>query len=203
MEQLKELYKERERVIKSRLKEFEVVGYRPEKAIFSELCFCLLTPSTRAERADLAVRNMIEDGSLFTGNREEIVEHLKAIRFRNNKAGYILDARKLTGLKDLLKGRSNLEVREWLVSNVKGLGWKEASHFLRNIGHGEGLAIIDRHLLKNLKEFGYIESIPTQLSKNKYFEFEGKVKEFSEKLGIPMEELDLLLWSKETGKVFK
>ena len=36
-----------------------------------------------------------------------------------------------------------------------------------------------------------------------YFEIENKFKEFSKKVNIPMDELDLLFWSKEEGTVFK
>ncbi|GAJ17855.1 unnamed protein product, partial [marine sediment metagenome] len=28
-----------------------------------------------------------------------------------------------------------IKLREWVVKNFKGLGYKEASHFLRNIGY--------------------------------------------------------------------
>jgi len=38
---------------------------------------------------------------------------------------------------------------EWLVKNLTGLGYKEAGHFLRNIGSGK-IAILDRHILRNL-----------------------------------------------------
>ena len=93
--------------------------------------------------------------------------------------------------------------REWLVQNVKGIGYKEASHFLRNIGFGEELAILDRHILKNLKFFGAIEEIPRSLPRKKYFEIEKKMKKLAEKVKISMSHLDLVLWYKETGEVFK
>ena len=37
----------------------------------------------------------------------------------------------------------------------------------------------------------------------KYLEIEDRMREFSRKVGIPIEELDLLFWSKQTGYVFK
>jgi len=92
--------------------------------------------------------------------------------------------------------------REWLVENVKGYGFKEASHFLRNIGYRE-LAILDRHILKYLVEFGVIEKVPKSLTKKNYMEIEEKFKQFSGRVGIPMDELDLLFWSLETGEIFK
>ncbi|MBU1630565.1 MAG: DNA lyase, partial [Candidatus Omnitrophica bacterium] len=88
-------------------------------------------------------------------------------------------------------------------NGVKGIGYKEASHFLRNIGLGENIAILDRHILRNLKELGVIKEILSSISKKKYLEIEGKMKEFSVSANIPMDHLDLVFWYKETGEVFK
>ena len=90
-----------------------------------------------------------------------------------------------------------------MVKSIKGIGYKEASHFLRNIGLGEDLAILDRHILKNLKLLGVIEKIPKSLSRKKYFEIEGKMYEFAKEIQIPIGCLDLLLWYKQTGEIFK
>ncbi len=96
------------------------------------------------------------------------------------------------------------QVKSRLTFNgVKGMGYKEASHFLRNIGFGEELAILDRHILKNLKEFGVIDEIPSSISKKKYMEIESKMKEFSVSANIPIDHLDLVFWYKETGEIFK
>ncbi len=76
------------------------------------------------------------------------------------------------------------ERREWIVENIKGIGYKEASHFLRNIGFYKNIAILDRHILKNLKLLGVIEEIPETLSKTKYLHIEKKMAEFAKKLGF-------------------
>ena len=52
------------------------------------------------------------------------------------------------------------QAREWLVHNVKGIGYKEAGHFSRNIGFTQDLAILDRHILKNLKKLEPIDGVP-------------------------------------------
>ena len=83
------------------------------------------------------------------------------------------------------------------------MGYKEASHFLRNIGFADYLAILDRHILKNLKIFGIIEEIPKSLSKKKYLEIEEKMRNLANEVNIPLSHLDLLFWSKETGEIFK
>ena len=95
------------------------------------------------------------------------------------------------------------EMREWVVSNVKGMGYKEASHFLRNIGMGEDMAILDRHVLKSMKILGIIDAIPKNINKRDYLEMEKKLRDFSERIKIPLSHLDLLFWSKETGELFK
>ena len=83
------------------------------------------------------------------------------------------------------------------------MGYKEASHFLRNIGFADDLAILDRHILKNLKIFGIIDEIPKSLSKKKYIEIEEKMRNLANEVNIPLSHLDLLFWSKETGEIFK
>ena len=106
-------------------------------------------------------------------------------------------------IKDKIDPDNIAETREWLVSNVKGFGYKEASHFLRNIGFGSDIAILDRHILKNLKKHGVINEIPKTITKKNYFEIENRMRDFSKRSGIPMAHLDLLFWSNETGEIFK
>jgi N-glycosylase/DNA lyase len=117
-----------------------------------------------------------------------------------------MEARKMFIHKGKLKIKERIEeledpreIRDWLVANVKGLGLKEASHFLRNIGMGKDLAILDRHILKNLVNFGVISKLSETLSKKKYLDIEKKMKEFSRDVKIPLAHLDLLLWYKEAG----
>jgi N-glycosylase/DNA lyase len=94
------------------------------------------------------------------------------------------------------------EARAWLVENVKGLGWKEASHFLRNVGYFD-VAIIDRHILSNLREHGVIPDDKKGLTKRRYLEYEGILRRMADDLGMSLGELDLFLWYRKTGKVLK
>ena len=100
----------------------------------------------------------------------------------------------------------SLEVRDkrrLLVKLVKGMGMKEASHFLRNVYVGRNLAILDRHILKSLVELKIIEEIPKNLTIKRYEEIEEKMSNFAEKNGFSMFELDFVLWWKVTGRIFK
>lgn len=208
---LKKSYRARKSDIERRLREFNKIWLNgTDEELFYELCFCILTPQSKAKVCWESVENLIKNEILFLKNSKDIAKYLYGVRFKNNKAEYILYARNFFLKNREIKIKTELEsfkntfkTREWLVKNVKGVGYKEASHFLRNIGLGEDLTILDRHILKNLKKYGVIDKIPKSLSKKKYLEIEEKMKNFSKEIDIPLDHLDLLFWSEETGEVFK
>jgi len=210
MLELKKSYQKKRSEIKQRLKDFRKVWNKSDKEIFAELCFCLLTPQSKARAADKAINNMMKK-ILFSGKRNEILKELttQGIRFPENKTKFILEAREFftrdgrIDIKSKLKKGSVDSKRKWLVKNVKGFGFKEASHFLRNVGLGFDLAILDRHIMKNLLKYGVIDEIPKCLTKKCYLLLENKMKKFSKQVKIPMADLDLLFWSEETGEIFK
>ncbi len=204
-------YKKIEEVIEKRLKEFrEIWKEKDHIKIFKEFIFCLLTPQSKAKFCWEAVLNLERKNLLFNGDYNDIFNELSKVRFRKSKAKYILENRKKffkNGNFEIVSILENMKepekVREYLVKNVKGYGLKEATHFLRNIGFSFELAILDRHILKNLKKEGVIDEIPDNLKKNEYLKIEKKFKEFSYKTGIPLQNLDLFFWWRETGEVFK
>ncbi len=207
--QLLDYYEKIKTDIKERLEDFKEVWNRPEEDIFAELCFCLCTPQTRARTCDAFITRVKSSGLLFRGTEKEIRNYMKGIRFCENKSRYIINARNFFTEEGKIRVKPRIEkyapgeARTWLVKNIKGLGMKEASHFLRNVGLGKNLAILDRHILKNLKIYGVIEEVPNCLTAKRYREIEEKMKKFSKNSGIPLAELDLLFWSKETGEIFK
>ncbi len=209
MKALKSEYRKKKKRIEARLKEFRRIGAGTNEDIFEELCFCLLTPQSRAIYCDKAIKTLKQKGLLLKGAPRVVKSRLKGVRFPNNKAAYLVAARKLFKNKGALdvKGRIDagdiFKTREWFVKNVKGLGYKEASHFLRNIGLGGDIAILDVHVLRSLKERGVINKIPASISKKIYLKIEEKMRVFSRKINIPLEALDLLFWSGETGFIFK
>ncbi|MFH1645760.1 MAG: DNA lyase [Candidatus Omnitrophota bacterium] len=152
---------------------------------------------------------MRSKGVLLKGSRSQLRKFLNKVRFPNNKAEYIFLARKIfkDGLKICIKNKINpkdiFATRDWFVKNVKGIGYKEASHFLRNIGYGQELAILDVHILRCLKKDGVIDEIPSSISRKKYLEIEKKVFDYAVSKNASMEALDLQLWAQETGFVFK
>lgn len=210
--EIQDLYRKEKPKIESRLAEFvEIYKVGKESDIFSELVFCLLTPQSKAKSCFEAVKKLVEKQSSLKGSASDISKIIKGkVRFHNNKAKYIVEARNVffknnkVDIRPKLESFSNIvDLREWLVKNIKGLGYKEASHFLRNIGKGQNIAILDRHILKNLKLMGVIKEIPKTITKNTYFEIEKKMLTFAKKIGIPADKLDLILWRKQTGEYFK
>jgi N-glycosylase/DNA lyase len=181
-----------------------------DEKLFIELSFCLFTPQSNAKSCWKAVEILLENDLIKNGTCSEISGKINLVRFRNNKASYLVEARgKFFGENKeslraiLVKHSDAVQKREWLVSNIKGMGYKEASHFLRNIGLGEDIAILDRHILKNMVKLGIIGEIPKTLSKANYLYLETLLKEFSGYSSIPMGHLDFVLWYKEAGDVFK
>jgi N-glycosylase/DNA lyase len=208
VEELMDLYAPVKRQIEIRLMDFQRIWESAsEEELFRELVFCLLTPQSKAKTCWKAVQRLTRKGMIAKGEPGQVQEELAGVRFSNRKAEYICLARKTfceRSMRATLAGFAGpVAAREWLVENIKGLGYKEASHFLRNIGLGEGLAILDRHILKNLVLLGVIEEVPNSPTKRIYLEIEKKMTAFSREAGIPMGHLDLLLWYKEAGEVFK
>ena len=162
LEELRDLYSEKRNAIHQRLREFREILDRNDDDVFAELCFCLLTPQSSAKTCWAAVSRLKERSLLLKGEANEIQPQLNDVRFGDSKAKYIVEARATFSKDGKLYLKSHLssftnpfELREWMVENVKGLGYKEASHFLRNVGLGEEFAILDRHILRNQEAGGY------------------------------------------------
>lgn len=210
--ELQDIYGELRLRIVSTISEFQHIWIEKDpNRIFRELVFCLFTPQSKARVCWDAVETLSDDDLLLNGCSEDISDSIRQVRFRNNKASYLVALRDRYGppqgtleLIYQLESRDDSQVRrQWLVDNIKGLGYKESSHFLRNIGIGGDIAILDRHILRNLVKYEVIETMPTSLTPSRYRDIESKMCTFSEAIGIPMDHLDLLFWYIQTGDIFK
>jgi len=188
------------RLVKKRTAEFKGNKNYPDK-IFSELCFCICTANNSAERG-LRAQEEIDFCRLPEADLRKAMKKV-VCRFYNHKTDYVLAARSARAaiLKKVKSANDGKELREWVVKNVKGLGYKEASHFLRNIGFGD-LAIIDFHIVDFLVKSGVIKR-PKTLTKRNYLKIEEKLAGLTDKTKTSLAELDLYLWYLETGKVLK
>jgi N-glycosylase/DNA lyase len=189
--------------IRQRLAKFTAVN--PDEYFF-EMAYCILTPQSSAIRAAAAVNAL---RALDRWDDQELLARTLArkefyIRFHHTKARRLAKAHAQFPeiAAHLETGREGRELRTWLVAHVGGLGWKEASHFLRNIGYRD-MAILDRHILKNLQRHGIISSLPRTLTRKNYLAIEQRFAQFCEHVGLTMDEVDLLFWSSETGQILK
>ncbi len=197
--------------ISERISEFKTKWLEgSEEDIFYELIFCLMTPQSKAELCWSATEKIKKKDIRGIVKVSDIQELMKGVRFKYKKSEYIFEAREklLENGKFIIKRKliamdDVLEKREWLIKNIKGIGYKEAGHFLRNIGFGDKIAILDRHILRNLSLFGVIRDKFGSISGKKYIEIENSMIKFSKRVDIPLDHLDLLFWYRETGNIFK
>ncbi|GIW48451.1 MAG: putative N-glycosylase/DNA lyase [Deltaproteobacteria bacterium] len=207
-ELLKARYEEKKALIEARLNEFrEVWRSGDDRRIFEELVFCILSSAVGPKVAETSL-DAIAD-VLIHGSEGEIFKRLSSIHRYPEKASYIVTTREYFRrefgfrLRELISSfRDPLERRDFfaLNKNIKGIGYTQASHFLRNIGFF-GYAILDKHIVRSLYEFGVIESPRPPSTRKRYLEVERRFKEFALEVGISPDELDLLLWSEKTGHI--
>jgi N-glycosylase/DNA lyase len=190
------------KVVKKRIDVFKNMDKSSNDELFKEICFCLLTANYNAEKS-IKIQNEIGD-CFLTDTKEEISKKLKNYghRFPNARAEYISESLKCKDkLNEIVQFPDKRALRDWIVNNVKGLGYKEASHFLRNVGFDD-YAIIDFHIIDILVENNIIKK-PKSLTKRKYLEIEEKLRKLAKETGLTLAELDLYLWYLETGKILK
>lgn len=212
LEEIKEVYKEIKPKIEERIESYKSIWFNgTNEDVHIELSFCILTPQSKARGAEKSINAMLENEVFWTGLEEDLVPYLNTVRFKNTKAKNLILLREFMKDEDgkiVTKTITDkigdvFEKRLWLVKNIRGIGYKEASHYLRNIGFCDEIAILDRHILKNIKKLGIIDEVPKTVTPKKYIEIENKMMKFCNKIGIPMDHFDLLLWYLEAGEVFK
>lgn len=211
IEKIKTAYSERRVEIRAKLSEFKAVWQaESDERLWEEMVFCFFTGGCSARMGMQSVDAVRE--ILLTGGQVELAERLRGRhRYPNARAGYIVASRNFLQehcglrLREKLNSFENSEARrDWLVKEkrIKGLGYKEASHYLRNIGL-KGYAILDKHILKSLSELGIIDDATPPSTRAKYLSTEEKLKELARMTNINFEELDLVLWSMKTGEILK
>ena len=187
--------------IDNRLNEFKKLNNSEDW--FSELCYCLLTANSKAETA-LNIEKELKGKGFHLFSQSEIRECIRRNkhRFHNNKSKFIVEARKFKNIKDIITKKDQIEARTWLVDNIKGIGYKEASHFLRNVGYND-VAILDRHIINLMVEHNLIKEKPNTLNKKNYPEMEKKLRKLANSIKMSQSELDLYLWFLKTRKILK
>ncbi len=217
---LRQVYEVKRELIQQRLEQLRKGWEKSDEGVFAELCYGILLARADAAKTLPLVAELEQNRLLFEGSSEQIQEYLRQHHYAlRNKSKYIIDCRSKLTDEGVLRIKSILETkfktpsgwnirdaREYLVSQLSGVGWKVASQFLRNVGIGldSGLALLDTHIQSELRKFNYITRIYRQaLRKARYLEYELRMQEMAKESVIPVDDLDLLIWSNKTGLIIK
>jgi len=195
------------KMVEDRMNDFRAVHEMDTYKWYEELVYCLLTAFASALMGQKCVDALCCDDTLLEGSEDDIRTCLVETghRFPNKRAEYVYNTQHLAPtIKETIQGfEDSKKAREWLVEKIKGLGWKEASHYLRNIGYFD-LAIIDRHIMNNLVEHRIVDLDPKKgLTKKRYLAVEKVLDVLADELDLLPGELDLYMWYRKTGKVLK
>lgn len=183
-----------------------------------ELTFCLMTPQTKARASDRVMQAVNGDIKKIT---VEIMSK-SGVRFAETKWHRIQTFMSLVSFHGtFISDDPTPGVRALLYGSIHGFGLKEAAHFCRNAGRGNGIAIIDRHILScyierfSEKAEGYELLAPAYqyalgvfnkelaLTENRYYAIEECMLKYSDTLEIPHKYLDMIWWSERSGEMFK
>ncbi|MCX7653839.1 MAG: N-glycosylase/DNA lyase [Fervidobacterium sp.] len=192
IEELNSIKKQAESMVEARWSEFEMLRERgSEEELFSELSFCILTANWSAQ-GGIKAQKLIGDGFIYL-SEEDLAQKLREIghRYPEARAKFIASNRWILG--QLRKLLLESDPREFFVKNVKGLGWKESSHFLRNVAF-TNYAILDKHVLRTMMRYGIIQQIPKGWTKKRYLDYEERLRKVSVAFGEHLGKFDLYLW---------
>lgn len=181
-------------LVEKRWKTFLTLGKNgSEEELFSELSFCVLTANWSAKGGIRAQKEIGNGFCSFT--RKELESALKKIghRFPFARSNYIIQNRWIVGKLRRIISMPSERAREYIVKNVKGIGWKESSHFLRNVGV-KNVAILDKHIMKMMVSAKMIDEIPKRWTKSRYLDYESRLAKVAEYFKIPLGKLDLYMW---------
>ncbi|MFS8087449.1 MAG: N-glycosylase [Acidobacteriota bacterium] len=203
----------RRKAIRRRLREFHQVWQTgSDERLWEEMVYCIFTAGASAKmglRSVDAVRPFLKSGPRPAMTRALIESG--AHRFPNARPAYVVSTRSYLQKSISMRLRDRLnsfhdpfERRDWLAQEpqIKGLGYKESSHFLRNVGF-KGYGILDKHIVRSLAELGVIDSPKPPTGRNRYLAIEARMREFAAAVQIDFDELDLVLWSMKTGEILK
>lgn len=181
-----------------------------EDDLWRELVACVLGSRVRFEAAHAAVERMGEmelltdrrRSSRFDQYEEDTVAALSGgYPFYRVRAKQIRRAaERLYGsrgsVREFLDDACDIrEARRRLASEVPGLGPKQASLFLRNIGYATHVAVLDVHVLTYMSWVGLTEQIVKSISTvRKYEMLEDSFIEHSYSFGYTPDRFDLAVW---------
>jgi N-glycosylase/DNA lyase len=211
LESIRAAHRERRGAIRERLAEFdELRRTASDERLWEEMVYCIFTAGASARMGLRSVERVRP--LLSSGTHDDLADALAGShRYPRSRSGYIVVTREHLRETCAMRLRERLESfddpaerRDWLARErrIKGLGYKESSHYLRNVGY-RGYAILDKHILRCLAELGVVASPDPPTTRSRYLAAEEKLREFARDARIDFDELDLVLWSMKTGEILK
>ncbi|MCC7571688.1 DNA lyase [Candidatus Micrarchaeota archaeon] len=189
-----------------------------EYTLRRELVACILGSQVRYEMASTALRR-IERAGLLKDKWWSVSEELfETMIFKElSRSDLVTDsnwcyrfpkkrARQLAKARDAIAEKSLIErvlsynepkkIRRQLVSEITGIGPKQASMFIRNIGISYDLAILDTHVLQYLSIKKVLDQEQMRVSTiSAYEKTESVVIKYADSLGYPIGYLDWAIWA--------
>ena len=187
-----------------------------ERTLWWELSSCILSSQVPYSLATAAADTLDRSGLLLDNagdaRQEELIFDIlsqplavkgtmRKYRFPVAKAAQLaMTQRRIhseaRSLSKLLGGfEVAAEGRQWLVDNAPGLGPKQASMFLRNIGVSYDLAILDRHVLQYMELIGLRSPRDRPVhSLSGYVDTEDSLRDHAVDAQCPVGILDWAIW---------
>lgn len=202
----------------------EMPVIRSEDKLLSELVLCILSsqekyevalgimkslrkenslriPRNKSEFKEIKkdIRNTLKKPVQFISNEKE---YSRRLRFFVKKGQYIIDTLEniyLKGLtiREILKQEDCIqETRKNIISYSCGLGPKQASMFLRNIGYHSEFAVLDKHVIDYMRMMGLTRITENNFSSmTSYQKIETKLKSYADTYHVNLLHLDLAIWT--------
>lgn len=185
-----------------------------ENRLREELACCLLSSQVRyvdaqAFASQLAIRGLLYKGRVQVQCMEDSICNclstplsvnggLRKYRFATHK-GIQLAQTIFTiecdhsSLSKMVGSTDSTSIREYMVHHLAGIGPKQASMFLRNVGISYDLAILDRHVLRYMGLVGLGKASPPRTF-NEYLHLELNLRQYSASMGYPVGLMDWAIW---------
>lgn len=187
---------------------------RNDRTLCRHFMSCLLSSQVPYELAWAAALEIEGSGILSDAAPDCLIDALRRVlatplcvngrmrryRFYNTKADQL--ARCWTvfqsegGLRSLIDGFGlDQDARAWLVRCAPGLGPKQASMFLRDIGFSHDLAVLDRHILDYMALVGLSQAATRNVSgMSHYLKLEDRLRIHASGLGYSLGDFDRAVW---------
>ncbi len=186
-----------------------------EETLWEELVCCILSSQVPYENARATTKSLKKYGLLTSDPINNFEQQVRDVlhapitvcgrsihyRFPNIRANQIARARKeifrtRKALSHLVYDSESAEaLREQLAREIPGMGLKQASMFLRNVGVSYDLAILDTHVFKYMYALNIVDPYSDHVARGpNYLGTELRLRRYADIIGYPVGCLDWAIW---------